>query len=97
MAHKFERFIFDAFVFTDRVSIFPSRKEHCFSPLKKKNDIEDVKRAMVEKDRRILERITGHTVDNKLIELSLAFHYPTESLLEKWKGQSLARDGYIDV
>jgi len=84
-AYKYERFIFDAFAFTDRVSVFHGKKNECFSPLKELKDLEVVKEAMVKKDKKILKELLQFETDKNILEISQEFHYPTEDFLAKWK------------
>lgn len=95
-AYKYEKFIFDAFTFTNKIALFEDKKENCFSPLKELKDVEEVKKAMVKKDKKILTKIIGYQVNNEIIELSQAFHHPTKKLLEKWKGSLPIEEGYLD-
>ncbi len=90
---KFERFLFDVFLFTNKIGVFIEPRETCFSPLK--NEIgEDsffsVKKDLLALDRKVYKELTGKDAPVDVFELSLAFYYSKaaqQSLMEKkdWK------------
>ncbi len=98
-AWKFEYFIFDCLEFTEQTSVIVYPREECFSPLKNtegENSPATVKQALIQKDIRILEKITESKHTNEQFELSFAFHYPTPELLLKWRGKQIHAEGYIE-
>lgn len=96
--HKCETFIFDHLLFAQRPQVLVYPKEEIFSPLKNPSgpdSFETVRQNLLASDRRQFFRVTGMSADHALFELDQAFYYPTEELLEKWKGRPLPNQQYI--
>lgn len=98
-AWKFEEFIFDVLPFakTCETLVFP--REETFAPLKNlqgEDSIESVRAALLAADRRIYTQITGVQPPKDIeFELAAEFYYPSESLLNRWKGKPLPPLPYI--
>ena len=74
-------------------------KSRCYSPLKNfsgRDSIEDVQEALYQKDRRVFSEITGKDPSNKMFELSLDFHYPSDETIKKWRGCDLPQSSYVE-
>jgi UDP-N-acetylglucosamine/UDP-N-acetylgalactosamine diphosphorylase len=97
-AWKFEKFIFDVLDKTKKVSVICYPREECFAPLKNKegpDSIQQVREALLKRDRQIFREITGRNLSEDPIELSQQFYYPNKELLSKSK-DAFAQLGYID-
>lgn len=94
--YKYESFIFDLLPFSvnTRVLVYP--RAMTFSPLKTLTHLSDVQAALLERDRRQFYLLSGLPVSNRIFELDPAFYYPTQKLLDKWKGKELPDNSYID-
>jgi len=90
---KYERFIFDAFLFAKKVSALCAKRDENFAPLKGKEDVEQVKKALLNYDRKKFFTLTGEEV-SKVIELSPEFYYFPEEL-KKWKNQKINDFSYL--
>ena len=99
MVCKYEKFIFDAYFLADKIQGVECDPRDCFAPLKNKeglNSIESVRKAMVNKDIDLIQKITLKKIEEELLELSCNFYYLTDDLIRKiekitsWKG-------YIDL
>ncbi|MBJ7449026.1 MAG: UTP--glucose-1-phosphate uridylyltransferase [Parachlamydiales bacterium] len=98
-AWKFERFIFDLLPYADKTSALTYPREICYAPLKNmagNNSIETVRNALQALDYQTFHRISGRVPPSRPFELSQEFHYPTQSLLHKWKGKELPAAAYIE-
>lgn len=98
-AWKFERFIFDVLPIADKVGGILYPREFCFSPLKNRsgdNSIESVQNALQLRDKMVFTMISGKEPASNNFELAQDFYYPTDALLNKWKGKALPSDGYIE-
>ncbi len=88
-AWKFETFIFDILPFAKKIEALLTPREHCFAPLKNvsgENSLEDVQKLLQQRDREILENITGQKLlEESPIELPQEFHYPTAALIDQWQ------------
>ena len=93
--YKQETFIFDLLPFADRSEVILYPRELTFAPLKNRDDVGLVQRALLERDRRAFMDLSGCKVAEQIFELDAAFHYPTEALKTKWEGQSLPQSSYI--
>lgn len=96
-AWKFETFIFDIFP-NGQVELAVYPREECFAPLKNKtgsSSPETVLASLQEYDRLVYEKISGLEPPNRPFELDPAFYYPTDQLLNKWKGKPLPEGTYI--
>ena len=99
-AHKYERFIFDAFLLSTKVQALLVERGYCYAPLKNltgEDSIETVQAALQERDCQIFAEVTGIVPPKGAkFELSQEFYYPTPEFLKKWKGQLLPHQGYIE-
>lgn len=99
MAWKFERFIFDVLPLGSKVEALVYPRDVCFAPLKNfsgDDSLDTVSRALQQRDRHILEEVTGVPCPAAAIEISQDFYYPTDELLAAWKGKQVTQSGYID-
>lgn len=99
MAWKFETFIFDILPFAEKVDALLYPREECFAPLKNfsgMNSPEMVAQCLINRDRRVLSKITGIEQPNRVFELAQEFHYPTPTLLADWKGKKIPDADYIE-
>lgn len=98
-AWKFEKFIFDLLPYAKDVKALLYTREECFAPLKNAkgpDSITDVKAALQRFDRSTIAKITGiEPEEGKVFELDAQFYYPTQDLLNKWKGRALPNESYI--
>lgn len=91
-AMKYEKFIFDNLQFAIKCGALLYPREEVFAPLKNltgPNSPETVKRALLQRDRQVYEKISGIKAPDHEFELDFSFYYPTEELLKKWKGRAL--------
>lgn len=98
-AWKFERYIFDVLPFTKESLPLCYPRELTFSPLKNAagpSSPETVQRDLLERDLSVFKNITGKPVPEREFELSQEFHYPTQALLDKWRGKNLPDTDYIE-
>lgn len=89
-AWKFETFIFDWLIYAKKVSALIYPREECFAPLKNAKGAdspETVREAIQQRDKRIIQKITGLKAPDFPFELTAEFYYPSHDLLEKWKGK----------
>lgn len=97
---KFETFIFDILERANKTRVLIYPREHTYAPLKNaKGDksLETVQAALLAADRATFSRLTGTLPSEKPFELDQAFHYPTESLIQKWNGKPLPEQDYVDA
>ena len=90
IAWKFETFIFDWLLYAHRVAALIYPREECFAPLKNltgDDSPETVRDALQQRERAILERLTGLPPPPFSFELPAEFYYPTQELKTKWKGK----------
>jgi len=95
---KFERFLFDTLLLTDKVHTLVYPREECFAPLKNafgEASVSNVQRALLFRDRAIIRNLTNTPAPPFPIELAQQFYYPTEELKTKWKGKTIQQPGYI--
>jgi UDP-N-acetylglucosamine/UDP-N-acetylgalactosamine diphosphorylase len=92
---KRECFIFDLLPHASKVEVILYPREQTFAPLKNREDVGKVQRALLNRDRVCFEKLTGST-PKQIFELDAAFHYPTEPLKEKWKTQDAPKSSYIE-
>lgn len=98
MAWKFEKFIFDVLPWAREVKALLYPRSECFAPLKNaigEDSPASVAQALQTRDRQVFEEISGTQVPSKLFELDPAFYYPTQEMLEKWKGKKLPDALYV--
>jgi UDP-N-acetylglucosamine/UDP-N-acetylgalactosamine diphosphorylase len=97
-AWKYEKFIFDVLPLAWSIKALLYPRESCFAPLKNDHGTDSpttVQKALQDRDRQVIEEITGLTAPERPFELDQAFYYPTPELLDKWKGKSLPEETYI--
>jgi len=95
-AWKFEEFIFDLLPFGKKVSALVYPREECFAPLKNSESVAAVQRSLQARDAQIFSQITGvQPPTNHPFELAQEFYYPTEELIDKWRGRKLPSSSYI--
>lgn len=92
---KRECFIFDLLPFAKKIEVILYPREETFAPLKSREDVGPVQRALLDRDRKVFARVTGIEPKEGIFELHPEFHYPTEELKKKWKGISLPKASYI--
>ncbi len=100
MAWKFEKFIFDVLPFSDNGKVLVYPREQCFAPLKNysgEDSIAAVQRALQNQDVRTFKEITGLDSPSAPFELSQDFNYPSQALLDKWRGKPLPQANYIEA
>lgn len=91
-AWKFERFIFDLIPFANNVNALLYPRELCFSPLKNAegdDSLASVQAALLQRDKQAYQFVSGLKPPEEPFELSQEFHYPTQELINKWKGKPL--------
>ena len=96
---KQEAFIFDLLPQAKKSAAFLCDRAQIFAPLKNKegeDSPKSVRIALQKRDRACFETITGAQPEQRPFELDPAFYYPTEELLERWKGRDLPTSSYID-
>lgn len=99
IAWKFEKFIFDVLPFAGKITALLYPRKECFAPLKNatgSDSVDDVKAALQRYDVQVFEKITGITPPDRPFELDPQFYYPTEEMLNKWKGESLPETPYVE-
>lgn len=97
-AWKFERFIFDILPLTPYIEAILYDRETCFAPLKNKegnHDLKSVQKALISRDREIIQRMTGSIPPKECLEIDPAFYYPTDEILAEWSGKKLSPSPYI--
>jgi len=92
---KRECFIFDLLPHAEKIEVILYPREQTFAPLKNRDDVGPVQRALLDRDRNCIEKLTG-TAPKQIFELDAAFHYPTEALIEKWKERDVPKSSYIE-
>ncbi len=97
---KFERFIFDVFPHSTKTSALLYPREETFAPLKNsvgEDSITQVQAALLEHDRRAFCLVSGTQAPTSAkFELSPDFYYPSEELIQRWKGKELPNGCYIE-
>ncbi|NGX59964.1 MAG: putative uridylyltransferase [Chlamydiae bacterium] len=92
---KRECFIFDLLPHADKTEVLLYPREEIFAPLKSREDVGPVQRALLERDRSCIQKLTGK-MPKQIFELDPHFHYPTEALKEKWQKADLPPTSYIE-
>ncbi|MFS8563645.1 MAG: UTP--glucose-1-phosphate uridylyltransferase [Rhabdochlamydiaceae bacterium] len=96
---KCERFIFDLFPYANKMTVLVYPRADIYAPIKNASGTKSLKtaqEALLAFDQRTYEKISGLKVPDRTFELSPAFYYPTNELLEKWRGKELPSKDYID-
>lgn len=89
-AWKFETFIFDWLMHAKKVAALIYPREECFAPLKNlsgPDSPETVRRALQERDRAVLQHLTGLPPPDFLFELPPEFYYPSQDFQAEWQGR----------
>lgn len=92
---KQECFIFDLLPHAEKLEVILYPRKEIFAPLKNREDVGPVQRALLERDRDCIHKLTG-TSPKQIFELDARFHYPTEGLKEKWQRAELPPTSYIE-
>lgn len=93
--YKTECFIFDLLAFAEKVEVILYDRDKTFAPLKERSDVGPVQRALLERDRRAFERLTGSPPADHIFELDATLHFPTDAIALKWKGKTHPGSSYI--
>lgn len=98
---KFEEFIFDVLPLATSCEALLFPRESVFSPLKNiegEGSIDAVRESLLASDRETYERVTGVALSpTAVFELDPPFYYPTDVLLEKWRGKPFPQKEYIEA
>ncbi len=96
---KFEEFIFDLLSFAPNAEVLLCPREKCFAPLKNfsgDDSLKTVRKSLLDNDCAVFRDITGAEVPSDAIfELAPQFYYPTNELINKWKGKSFPNEEYV--
>jgi UDP-N-acetylglucosamine/UDP-N-acetylgalactosamine diphosphorylase len=98
IAWKFEYFIFDLLKYATQTKALLYPRKDCFAPLKNysgQDSISSVQQSLSERDRAVLQSITGLEPPISRFELAAQFYYPTPELQAKWKGRQ-PKTTYVD-
>ena len=95
VAWKFEAFIFDLLPYSDAVRCLLYPRHSCFAPLKERSDLPAVQQALQAHDSMAWEYVAATPLPATPFELDVNFHYPTPSLLERWRGRPAPPSPYI--
>lgn len=97
---KFEYFLFDHLVLAKKVGLLLSSREEHFAPLKNfegEDSILTVQAALQMNDRKVYYNLSQMMPPKeRVFELAPEFYYPTESMVEHWRGNSLPPTSYIE-
>lgn len=96
---KFERFIFDVLPYAHKTEALVYPREDVYAPIKNASgdkSLVTAQKALLAFDRRTYEKISDLSAPEHLFELSPTFYYPTQELLQKWKGRAISSESYID-
>ena len=100
-ARKCERFIFDALCYAKTVEVIVYPRDLCYAALKNASgpdSLPEVQKALQAMDRRTYAEISGLPVsEDRQFELAQQFYYPTQELLQQWKGVPLPAEDYIEA
>lgn len=94
--YKQEYFIFDLLPFAENPQVVLYQREETFAPLKSREDVGAVQRALLNRDKKRYAKIAGTEPIDGIFELAAPFHYPTKELHEKWSGKPLPNTSYIE-
>jgi UDP-N-acetylglucosamine/UDP-N-acetylgalactosamine diphosphorylase len=100
MIWKCETFIFDLLEYAEKIEVVVYPREKCFAPLKNlsgESSFETVRSALLASDKAAYFHVTGVSAPDKKFELDQRFYYPTQQLIEKWKGMPLPESEYIEA
>lgn len=98
--YKYENFIFDLIPYASKVKILFCSREQIFAPLKNlegEASPQEVHKALLQSDFNVFAQISGTLPNRKRIfELDPQFYYPTQELINLWKGRTLPPESYIN-
>jgi UDP-N-acetylglucosamine/UDP-N-acetylgalactosamine diphosphorylase len=89
---KFETFIFDWLLYTHKVAALLYPRDECFAPLKNLTGHDSpasVQQALLERDKKTIQSLTGQAPPSFPFELAADFYYPSMALISKWKGRTI--------
>lgn len=92
---KQERYIFDVLDLTNSSKVLIYPRQETFFPLKEKKDLPKVQAALLARDRKIFEEISGKTLSDLIFELHPLFYYPTNVLKAKWQNRLPKQGEYL--
>jgi len=97
---KFEKFIFDLLPLAEHIEVIEYSRKNCFAPLKNlsgNHSLETLQKQSQELDYKTISKITGRKDPFiKPFEIAQDFYYPTDELINKWKGKALPSKHYIE-
>ncbi len=93
---KRETFIFDLLRYASKAEVILYPRHETFAPLKNRDDVGPVQRALLERDKSAFLQLTGTKPEDGIFELDASFHYPTEAIKQKWQGCELPKNSYIE-
>lgn len=86
---KRECFLFDLLPHAERAEVILMPRSETFAPLKSRDDVERVQRALLERDKRAFELLTGQPAPDRIFELDAPYHFPTNSLQDSCLEESI--------
>ncbi len=93
MIWKFEKFLFDVLVYSERTGILIYPREDVYAPLKNlegPHSLKTVQEALAAFDRRLLSQLTKTQISADVFELDPAFYYLTADFKTQWEGKALS-------
>ena len=99
-AWKFERYIFDLFIFTDAIYIIKCDRSYCYSALKNAEgdkSVNSVARDLSIRFKQLYEELSGLHAPDREFELASEFWYPSQEMIGYWKGKPLPNQNYIEA
>ena len=97
---KCETFQFDLLAFTEQSKALLCPRWRTYAPVKNakgKNSPEEVKKALLDFDKKIYTALSGVQAPDFPFELDPTFYYPTEALKKQMRGYHLTHGGYISA
>jgi UDP-N-acetylglucosamine/UDP-N-acetylgalactosamine diphosphorylase len=97
---KFETFIFDLFMFSQRIGLLKSDRKDCYSPLKNAQgdrSIQSVHQDLLYKYKKLYQKASGLAADERDFELDASFWYLTDNVMNFWRGRPLPKENYIEA
>lgn len=98
-AWKFERFIFDVLPQANEVHVLVYDRAHCFAPLKNalgEDSVETVRMALLQADRKAYEAVSCLKAPSHVFEVHPKFYYPTNALIQTWRGREIGQEFYLE-
>lgn len=96
---KFEKKLFDTLLFSSSTGILLFPREDIYAPLTRKvgpDSFESVHHALLDFDKRLMGKLLGTPIPDRIFELDPAFYYPTPELVSHWRGKNFPMTDYID-